>query len=75
MSLLRRTRKSPAERAVATIKSARTSVKIALIAIPVVAAAAITALRRRRKPDFGGINDGAESHQPPVQAAQHAAVS
>jgi hypothetical protein len=59
----------------AALKGSRLAVKAALIAISVAAGAAIAARSRRSAPDFGGINDGAESHQPPVQAAQHAAVS
>jgi hypothetical protein len=82
MTLLRRNRKSRAERLLATaagmwaaMKGARAAVKAAAIAVPVAAGAAIAARSRRRPTDFGGINDGAESHQPPVQAAQQAAVS
>jgi hypothetical protein len=59
----------------AALKGSRAVVKAAAIAISVAAGAAIAARSRRSTPDFGGINDGAESHQPPVQAAQHAAVS
>jgi hypothetical protein len=80
MSLLRRNRKSRTERLLATaagtwaaMKGARAAVKAAAVAVPV--GAVIAARRRRRPTDFGGINDGAESHQPPVQAAQQAAVS
>ena len=84
MSIFRRNRKTRAQRLLATLaglwtalKAAQLAVKAAVVAVPVAAGAAAAAALRKRggsKTDFGGVNDGAESHQPPVQRAAHAQV-